>query len=137
MSEEDGLIKTAHRVEAIWKILTKVIWIAVIAVILSAIGRYLWMTEPSQISEKVIREKPIIPSIPWHEVNRAIATAIINTRNSTEDFASQQIDEWINELMERVDSDFLNWYFSYWTQQVLGLKGLGQYGIHYFFERRL
>jgi len=36
--------------------------------------------------------------------------------------------------MERVDDSFLDWYFSYWTQQVLGLKGLYQYGVHYVFE---
>ena len=134
MSKDEGLVKTAHRMEAIRKILTNGIWIAIVVVVLASIGRYLVMKDASQISQTAPREKPIVASIPWHEVDQAIATAITDTRRSTEDFASKQIDKWITELMERVDNDFLDWYFGYWTQQVLGLKGLGQYGVHYFIE---
>jgi hypothetical protein len=81
-------------------------------------------------------EKPIVESIPWQDVDQEIATAITDARQSAELFASEQISIWTNQLMERVDNDFLEWYFSYWTQQVLGLKGLGQYGFHYFFEEQ-
>jgi hypothetical protein len=136
MSNDDGLTKTARRIEALRKILTNIIWIAIVVVVLAAIGRYLVMKDVRQIPESGPQEKPVIEAIPWHEVDQAIATAIADTRQSTEMFASNQIDEWLAELMERVDNDFLEWYFSYWTQQVLGLKGLGQYGVHYFFENQ-
>ena len=78
----------------------------------------------------------MVQPIPWHEVDQAIATAITDTRKSTEAFASQQLDEWIAVFMERVDTDFLDWYFSYWTQQLFGLEGLWQYGVNYFFENQ-
>lgn len=134
---EDGLTRTAKRFEAVRKILTNAIWIIIVIVVLAAIGRY-FIAKDAYKSEQTIltSEKPIIQTIPWHEVDKTVATAITETRKSTEAFAGQQLDEWMAGLMRRVDDDFLNWYFSYWTQQILGLEGLWQYGVNYFFENQ-
>lgn len=134
---EDGLTKTAKRVEAARKILTNTIWIVIVVVVLAAIGRYL-VAKDANKAEQATRpsEKPIVQTIPWHEVDKAVATAITETRKSTEAFAGQQLDAWMADLMKRVDTDFLEWYFSYWTQQLLGLEGLWQYGVKSFFEER-
>ncbi len=35
--------------------------------------------------------------------------------------AAAELDAWIEENMKRVETDFFDWYFSYWTQQELGI----------------
>lgn len=136
MSQDDGLTKTARRIEALRKIITNTIWIAIVLIVLAAIGRFLIMKETHQPAQTVSLEKPVIEAIPWHEVDQEVATAITDARQSAEVFASEQISGWTRQLMERVDNDYLEWYFSYWTQQVMGLKRLGQYGVHYFLEEQ-
>jgi hypothetical protein len=133
----DGLTKAAKRVESIRKIVTNTIWLIIIVVVLATIGRY-FVARDVYNSEKIERptEKPIVQTIPWDEVDKTVADAIKETRKSTEMFVEQQLDTWISGLMKRVDDSFLNWYFSYWTQQVLGLEGLWQYGVNYFFKNQ-
>ncbi|MEN8140422.1 MAG: hypothetical protein ABFR97_04290 [Thermodesulfobacteriota bacterium] len=134
MANEDGLTKTAHRLEALRKIITNTIWIVIVVVVLAAIGRYLMIKGSGEMGEAGVQEKPVNQSIPWHEVDQDVALAMTGARESAEAFADQQLDEWRAGLMARVDNDYLDWYFSYWNQQVLGLKALGQYGVHYFFR---
>ena len=122
---EDRLVTTAKRFEALRKILTNSIWIIIVIVVLAAIGRHLVARNENLPDSALDHKKPIAKSIPWHEVDKAIARAITDTRKSTEIYAAQQIDEWTAGLMSRVDNDFLEWYFSYWQQQVIGLKALG------------
>jgi hypothetical protein len=47
-----------------------------------------------------------------------------DARMQAEKLASQELDKWIEDNMKRVDEDFLEWYFGYWTQQKLGLQAL-------------
>ena len=136
MSDDDGLTKTAKRIEAVRKILTNTIWITIVVVVLAAVGRYLVLRDTDKVAQIRPQEKPIVQFIPWDGVDKAVAMAMIETRKSTEAFASRKLDKWIAELMNRVDPDFLDWYFSYWTQQLLGLEGLWQYGANYFFENQ-
>ena len=79
---EDGLSKTAKRIEAVRKIITNVIWIAIVIVVLSTIGRYLMVQDTGKTSEIHTQERTIAESIPWHEVDQAVATAITETRLS-------------------------------------------------------
>jgi hypothetical protein len=122
---EDRLATTAKRVEAVRKILTNTIWIIIVVVVLAAIGRYLVIKNQSPPTTTQTNHKPIIETIPWRDVDQSIARAITDTRKSTEAFAAKQIDVMIGGLMVRVDTDFLEWYFGYWQQQVIGLKALG------------
>jgi len=136
MSNDDGLTKTAKQIEAVRKIIANTIWIVIVVVVLAAIGRYIVVKYAHKTTEVELQEKLLVQPIPWHEVDQAVATAIINARKSTEAFANQQLDGWITTLMRRVDTDYLDWYFSYWTQQLLGLKALWQYGANYLFENQ-
>jgi hypothetical protein len=43
--------------------------------------------------------------------------AIISAHDSTQEFATSELDDWVNELMRKVDDKFLNWYFSYGNQK--------------------
>ncbi|MCK4835471.1 MAG: hypothetical protein KAT17_02485, partial [Candidatus Aminicenantes bacterium] len=71
-----------------------------------------------------IIEKPVLKRIPWESVNLEIKEVLQKSRKIAEGSADQKLDNWIAGLMERVDKDFLEWYFSYWTQQKIGLKSL-------------
>ncbi len=134
---DGSLDRTARRLEAIRRILTNFVWIAIVVVVLATAGRYLISREDLWGGhEAPVRraERPVVEVVAWNEVDAAIADAVTRARASTEAFASQQLDVWTGQLMARIDADFLEWYFSYWTQQILGLEGLWQHGVHYFFE---
>ncbi|MGH7496124.1 MAG: hypothetical protein ACREOO_27540 [bacterium] len=66
---------------------------------------------------------PVKPAIDWQQVDQQIITALLQAESAAETTATQKLDAWITVLMRRVDEDFLEWYFSYWTQQKLGIKG--------------
>ncbi|MEJ2691077.1 MAG: hypothetical protein P8130_14275 [Deltaproteobacteria bacterium] len=106
---EDGLTKTAKRVEAIRKILTNSIWILILVIVLATIGRHIvankFAYKPGPERRPTV--KPIEQAIAWDEVDKAVAIAIAEARKNSEAFASRQIDLWIADMMDRVDSDFL------------------------------
>jgi hypothetical protein len=56
------------------------------------------------------------------ELDRAIATAVKDAHTKAESFASEQLDEWVNELMPRVDGSFLDWYFDYFNQKKMEFR---------------
>lgn len=130
------LQKTAEGVEAVRRILVNTIWVAIILIVLSAAGWYLvrqnvagdatYVTQPPA---QVV--KPTAPVIDWNEVDSSLAAVLQSAREKARSHAEAELDQWITSLMTRVDESFLDWYFSYWTQQMLGLKGLYQYGVHY------
>lgn len=114
-------------------VLKKAIWVIIGIIILAAVGRYLSMQEGTPPGASPPREKAIVQTVSWSDVDQAVATAVTAARTSTETFAAEKIDEWLDDLMVRVDNDFLEWYFNYWTQQLLGIEGLWQYGVNSFF----
>lgn len=135
---EDGLDKAARRVEALRRLVTNLIWLAIILVVLAAAGR--WFMQQQQRRQPPTAQAPagkvLPPPIPWQEVDQAVAAALRESRAEAATFAAARLDLWTGALMTRVDSDFLDWYFSYWTQQLLGLKGLWQQGLHFFLEQQ-
>lgn len=64
--------------------------------------------------------------IPWDKVDAAVAAAAGRARTSAEQFASTELDRWNAQLLARIDSDFLPWYFGYWNQQLIGLRAVWQ-----------
>jgi hypothetical protein len=135
MSKDEKTI-TGRYIQSLFTNSVKLLWLIIIIVILAGIGRYLSLKSSEETVARIVPEKPIIQSIPWSEIDQAVVAAITEARQTTELFASQKVDQWINDLIIRVDRDFLEWYFSYWTQQLLGLEGLWQYGINSFFENQ-
>jgi hypothetical protein len=79
-------------------------------------------SKDAKVSELI--KKPVIEKIDWSKVNKDIEKMIIEARKETQELASAKLDTWIEQNMKRVDNDFLEWYFSYWTQQKLGLQSL-------------
>jgi hypothetical protein len=55
----------------------------------------------------------------WSKVDQSITIAIKNAKITANNFASENLDTWVDELMTRVDNSFLEWYFNYFNQKKL------------------
>ncbi|MEW6493913.1 MAG: hypothetical protein AB1589_15590 [Cyanobacteriota bacterium] len=103
--------------------LTPFVWVAVILiVIIPLLGRGFIANSlsgdsgyPDSRSNRIVTIDRTLPNP--NELERAIATAITDAHTQAERFASAQLDEWVDELMTRVDSSFLDWYFDYFNQK--------------------
>lgn len=132
---ENRLRKWANNIESFRKIFTNSIWLIIIFIILSAIGRYLFTLRNVPQDEEAEKSAKYIPEqVSWEALDKAIVDALTASRDSAGVFISGKLDTWIASLMVRVDNDFLPWYFGYWNQQILGLKSLWNEGVYYFLD---
>lgn len=60
--------------------------------------------------------------VDWSKVNEAVKQTLDNARRSAEDYASKELDVWVDELTKRVDNSFLDWYFGYFNQKQIEYK---------------
>ncbi|MBD1895738.1 hypothetical protein H6F60_13945, partial [Coleofasciculus sp. FACHB-129] len=124
--------QTTERIRSwgkLFKSITPIIWaIVILVVILPLIGQifitkaFSNSTVPGDIKPPV--EVVVKPSVDWTKVDTAMAQALKNAYASAESYASKELDVWIDELMVRVDSSFLGWYFGYFNQKHLEYKSL-------------
>ncbi|MCP4213498.1 MAG: hypothetical protein GY765_02525 [bacterium] len=113
------------------KSLNKFLWVIVIVIVLAALGKMFLFKKDTTYRKPVTIEKPILEEIDWSLVDKEVRQMMKAAREETETLAAGKLDRWISRNMDRVDNDFLDWYFSYWTQQKLGLKGLLAQVIHW------
>ena len=104
------------------KSVTPFIWVAVIlVVVIPLIGRgfiagsFPDSPKPSESNGHVVTVDRVLPNP--NDIDRAIATALQDAHTKAETFASERLDRWVDELMTRVDSSFLEWYFNYFNQK--------------------
>lgn len=132
----NGLKRFADNLESTRRILTNGVWLVLVIVILAGVGHLLIGLDKSLQGEDLrerVRPSPpgerrLTPSADWSAVDQVTLQALRDSRLEAEAYLSGALDTWIDEMKARVDGDFLDWYFGYWTQQVLGLKSLWQYG---------
>ncbi|HEY9609660.1 MAG TPA: hypothetical protein V6C93_09860, partial [Allocoleopsis sp.] len=62
--------------------------------------------------------------VDWSKVNEAMKLTLDHTYQSTGDYASKELEVWVDELMGRVDGSFLDWYFGYFNQKQIEYKSL-------------
>ena len=106
------------------KSISKFLWLIVIIVVLAALGKlFVFKSGKDSPTMKPVK-KPVVEKIDWSQVDKEIEKIMIAARKETEKLGAEKLDQWVGKKMELVDSDFLEWYFSYWTQQELGLKSL-------------
>lgn len=105
------------------QLLSKSLWIVIIILVLASLGKFIprQARTPIQTSQQ---SKPVVHQTDWTLIDREIVVALEKSRAASEEFASQALDAWTAKLMDRVDREFLDWYFGYWSQQILGLKRL-------------
>jgi len=110
------------------KSVTPIIWAIVLLVVLvPLLGKFFisqaFLTatdvpEKTEVVSKVVEvEKP-----DWSQVDLAMVEALSEARATAENYASGELDLWVQELIDRVDDRFLDWYFGYFNQKQLELK---------------
>jgi hypothetical protein len=62
-------------------------------------------------------------TINWQQREKLLARALGDAHQSAEFYASKKLDAWVDDLTERVDSSFLDWYFGYFNQKKIEYKG--------------
>jgi len=126
----------------IWRVISILLWVILILVILSSLGRHLAFGETfaSVATSKTnigIESSKSLRQVQKNDIKADLDTALVESRKTALRFASNELDTWIADLMKRVDdpgsdSDFLDWYFGYWTQGKFGLNAVTTFGIHIF-----
>jgi hypothetical protein len=111
------------------------IWSVVAFIIVAGLGYHFFLSEHAGIGaaqpRKVVKEKSkLVPPV-YNELDKAVEEALDKARADARQYALSQLDKWDKELRERVDSDFLPWYFSYWNTQIRGAKALYYGAIHW------
>ena len=115
--------------------MSKLVWSVIGIILIATLGRFLYFKSQDAVSnnpqeitaERVERRAEVsVPKpIPWHEVDKEIVSTLKKSAEAAEVYAAPAIEELIADLQQRIDDDFLNWYFAYWQQQWMGLKGIG------------
>jgi len=114
------------------KSISKILWVIVIIIILILLGNLsLFKSSKKEIKPPEIVKKKVVSTVDWSKVNKEIEIILKDARKKTETIASKKLNLWIDKNMERVDRNFLKWYFSYWTQQGIGLKSLLYQVLHW------
>ena len=106
---------------------SKLIWGSIGIIIIATIGRFLH-TRSQTPSTDPIKQRPeteIQKPIPWHDVDKDIVLALRTASGNAQAYANKELTAWTAGLQQRIDNDFLKWYFSYWQQQWMGLKAMG------------
>lgn len=56
-------------------------------------------------------------SYDWSEIDQQLSNNLRVARLNTEELAQFELNAWKRELMNKVDNNFLDWYFGYFTQK--------------------
>lgn len=61
-------------------------------------------------------------TVDWNLVKTTVHKELQKARYSAEDYASKELDMWVDDLIKRVDGNFLDWYFGYFNQKKIEYK---------------
>ncbi|MDB9374875.1 hypothetical protein [Nodularia sphaerocarpa] len=99
---------------------TPIIWITVVfIVIIPLLGQMFISRAFSSPTPDIVNQR----LVDWSQVDEEMILALKNAHEDTRSYASDQLDIWVDEWMTQVDSSFLDWYFSYFTQKQREYKG--------------
>ncbi len=111
----------------ILKSIAPVIWAIVILIVVIPLIGQIFISRafpPDKIDHRPGNVVVVKPSVDWSKVNEAVKLTFDNARNSAEAYASKELDAWVDELVDRVDISFLDWYFGYFNQKQIEYKSL-------------
>jgi hypothetical protein len=111
--------------------LSRLLWVLIVIVILIVLGRLTFFKSSKTDTGLKPRDVKVVEKVDWTEVDQKVREVMTEAREETAGSMEYRIDDWVAAKMERVDSDFLPWYFSYWTQQKLGIEGLLSQIVHW------
>ncbi|MCT7967034.1 hypothetical protein NG799_11870 [Laspinema sp. D1] len=123
------LQQTSIVVKAI-KIASILIWTLVILLVLLPLLGRLIMTQALAAELNPPPSLEITPNMVafWGADNqRAFEKSRQTAYNNAQQYAEHELDKWESELIKRLDTDFLDWYFSYFNQRGQELKTVLDY----------
>lgn len=121
-----GLIYLKRIVPWIWLTVLIVVIIPLIGQLFIAKAFQTQSPSPSQATTPTITTQSAIStpqSINWMQVEKAVKESMQEARETAEVYAAKELDEWTQKLVERVDSNFLDWYFGYFNQKQIEYSG--------------
>jgi|688.fasta_scaffold167849_2 hypothetical protein len=111
------------------------LWAIVLVVVIipllgKAIIAHSFDTSSQQKTDKIFT----VTSPDWSNVDNAVKKALQTARQKAQNYAQVELDLWSDDLMGRIDPNFLNWYFGYFNQKGIeyksffaGIKGAASY----------
>ncbi len=127
-----NLLSGIRLLDAIGRNALRLVWAAVLLVILASAGRWFWAQQAQPPHPP--KESMVVQPVDWRGVDAAVVDVVQQAKAAARAHAEQGLAQWRAQLVTRIDDDFLEWYFSYWTQQRLGLEGLVATGMHWVSE---
>ncbi len=102
------------------------IWaIVILIVVIPLLGQFfIARAFPPDAETKNINEPKeiVVQTVDWSAVDKAMVGALKAARQSAKKSAEAELDIWVEELTNRVDESFLDWYFGYFNQKTREFK---------------
>jgi len=96
--------------------------IVVIIVIIPLLGKAIiansFDTSIRQKTDKIVTVNPA----DWGKVDNAVKETLQKARQKAQSYAQVELNLWSDDLMGRIDPNFLNWYFGYFNQKEIEYK---------------
>lgn len=105
------------------KSISKFIWIAVVLIIIL----HFWGSFSTNHIKQTIHPTTVNISIPKqqeYQISSDVASALGKALVASRQSASNNLEQWKNEVMHRVDHPFLDWYYNYFNQLGIGAKSI-------------
>ncbi len=107
--------------------LSTILWSIILLIVIAYVGRsyidfdaYRYETEP--FSSPVVHRVAVPPDRIWTSIDQDIRDSVAAAKTTALTVAERRLEGWHDQLMIRVDRDFLEWYFNYFNQQLVGLS---------------
>jgi hypothetical protein len=109
--------------------ISPLIWAIVIFVVIVPLVGQLFINQAFSSASVNSNSQPpqtivVQPSINWQKVDEVVAQALTTAHEQAEQFASEKLDLWIDDLIGRVDDNFIEWYFGYFNQKQIEFKSV-------------
>ena len=105
------------------KSISKFIWIAVVLIIII----HFWGSFSTNHIKQKINPTTVninIPEEKQYQISGDISSALGKALATARESASNNLEQWQNEVMHRVDHPFLDWYYNYFNQLGIGAKAI-------------
>lgn len=104
------------------------IWLTVLLVVIIPLISQLFIAKafqtklpsPSEPATQTITTQSATSTplpINWMQVEKSVKESMQEAHEIAEGYASQELDTWTDKLVERVDTNFRDWYFGYFNQK--------------------
>ncbi len=115
-------------------IIQRLIWPTVIVVVIvPLVGQYyiaqsLSSSSSQNSADEISEAQKLNPNpqettdIDWYVYEQIIANKLRAAHQAAKDYSEQELQEWGDGLIERIDNNFLDWYFGYFNQKQIEYK---------------